>query len=96
MRQLRIDRVRIGQRLGRPLETGRLVGVKGEQRLARPHWITWLDMHLDACASLHGILLACAAGAQPPGGGPDRERWNQRPPTKGLTAIAAMMAKSRR
>src|SRR4249919_99070 len=69
---LRTDCVRAGQRLGRPLEALRLVGVKGKQRLARAHWITWLGMHFDACAGLYWILLAGAASAEPPGRDADR------------------------
>ena len=68
--------MRVGalERLERAVEPRRLVGVQREQRLARAHRVARLGVQVDARGVLHRVLLAGAAGAEPPRGDAERQR----------------------
>ena len=56
------------ERLARPGEPLRRVGVQREQRLTRPYPCAGLGVQHDPGARLHRMLLAGPAGSEPPGG----------------------------
>ena len=68
------DFVRAGEGFACSAEPLRGVGVQRDQRLTRPYADAGLGVQLDPGSRLHGMLLAGAAGSQPPGGLADRQR----------------------
>ena len=60
--------VRVGEGGDGGVEAGVVVGVELEQGLARLHPVAGLGQADDAGRGAHRVLLASAAGAEPPGG----------------------------